>query len=142
MPFRFIAFLICIFLFGCGSAEKVFDYKNIDFTDGLSVEPSSLAFVRDNETSFFSLHFSDKDLFLLSIDYTGLGDNFTVDSPLKPNDCRQNISASEQGCRIFIRYTPKAPGDQSGQVMLYFMYVKDIGSNKTKEQRLRVTGTN
>lgn len=142
MPSRFIAFLICMFLFGCGSVEKAFDYGSVDFTEGLSVEPSALAFVRDNETAFFSLHFSGNDLFLLNIDYSGLGDNFTVNTPLKPNDCRENISASEQGCRIYVSYTPKAPGDQSGFIGLYFMYVKDMGSDKTKEQRLRVTGTN
>lgn len=143
MSSKIIAFLICIFLFGCGSAEKAFDYNNTDVTDGLSITPATLALVADNETKFFSLHFSDKNLFLLRIDYAGLDDNFSIDVPLEPNECRENISASEQGCRLYVRYTPKEAGDHSGTIALYFIYTADAaGSNKTKEQRLLITGTN
>lgn len=99
-------------------------------------------FTAADEVKSFSIQFSETELFLRNIDYSGLGADFTADVHIYPNDCRGNISSSERGCMIYVRYTPAAAGTHTGKIILYFSYVKDMESGKIKEHDLNVTGTN
>lgn len=140
MTARIFTFIVSLFFISCG-VEKTFDYDNSNFTEGLKVTPASLSYNAANETHSFAIHFAEKDLFLFSIDYSGLGADFISDMPIEPNDCRPNTSMSEAGCIIIVRYTPQAPGTHNAKIVLNFVYVQDVGSQKIKRHELNIMGT-
>lgn len=140
MTARIFTIIISLFFISCG-VEKTYDYNNSSFTEGLTVTPASLSYSAAHETHAFALHFSESDLFLLSIDYSGLGADFISDMPIEANDCRQNASMSEVGCVIPVRYTPQAAGSHAGKIVLNFVYIEDASNQKTKRHELNLTGT-
>ncbi len=133
------ALLISALLCSCGDGERVYDYKNVDKTEGLDVTPSVLELTEEKPDGYFTLRYSPEELFFLGLNTDKLTDNFSLEPKFTADGCLASIETSGE-CRINVSYVPGGDGKHSGTIVLKFLYPGDREAEQAKDHELKVTG--